>query len=264
MNRKVTVVGAGHVGATCAQRIAEKDLADVVLIDIVEGLPQGKALDMLQSAPVEGFSASVTGTNDYADTKGSDVVVITAGLARKPGMSRDDLQAKNADIVKLGVRWDYDSDTVLRMGYSHSSQVIPDTQALINILAPAVGRDHFSIGMTRRLDKQRELNLSLTYSPRETVTGWPSRRGHIFSSPVSTARTWEQHDRERSFQVLEEMYDANCGPRHGVLGPAGQRLVQRLFPERLCIAVGTLVVRFPGIVQESRCSSAARGDHVQR
>jgi long-chain fatty acid transport protein len=78
---------------------------------------------------------------------------------------------KDADIVKLGVRWDYDSDTVLRVGYSHSSQVIPNTQALINILAPAVSRDHFSLGMTKSLDKQRELNLSLTYSPRETVNG---------------------------------------------------------------------------------------------
>ncbi|MDD5217141.1 MAG: malate dehydrogenase [Candidatus Omnitrophica bacterium] len=96
---KVTVVGAGFVGATTAQRLVEKELADVVLIDIVDGLPQGKALDMMQSAPVEGFGAAILGTNDYADTKDSDVVVITAGLARKPGMSRDDLLFKNAEIV---------------------------------------------------------------------------------------------------------------------------------------------------------------------
>lgn len=96
---KVTVVGAGFVGATTAQRIVEKDLADVVLTDIVEGLPQGKALDIQESAPVEGFEAKITGTNDYAETKASDLVVITAGLARKPGMSRDDLLYQNAAIV---------------------------------------------------------------------------------------------------------------------------------------------------------------------
>ncbi len=98
-NPKVTVVGAGFVGATTAQRLVEKDIADVVLIDVVEGLPQGKALDMMESATVEGFRMRITGTNNYADTKNSDVIVITAGLARKPGMSRDDLLAKNAEIV---------------------------------------------------------------------------------------------------------------------------------------------------------------------
>jgi len=96
---KVTVVGAGFVGATTAQRIVEKELADVVLIDVVEGMPQGKALDMMESAPVEKFKTKIVGTNSYADTAGSDIVVITAGLARKPGMSRDDLLAKNAEIV---------------------------------------------------------------------------------------------------------------------------------------------------------------------
>ena len=96
---KVTVVGAGNVGATAAQRIVEKQLANVVLIDIVEGLPQGKALDIMQSASTEGFDTTIIGTNDYADTKDSDVVVITAGIARKPGMSRDDLLKTNAEIV---------------------------------------------------------------------------------------------------------------------------------------------------------------------
>lgn len=100
MNRpKVTVVGAGFVGATTAQRIVEKNLADVILIDIVEGLPQGKALDMMESAPVEGFECRITGTPSYADTKDSDLIVITAGLVRKPGMSRDDLLQQNAGIV---------------------------------------------------------------------------------------------------------------------------------------------------------------------
>ena len=100
MNRKVTVVGAGNVGATLAQRIADRELADVVLIDIVEGMPQGKGLDMMEATPVEGSDARVMGTNDYADTAGSDIVVITAGLARKPGMSRDDLLQANYKIVK--------------------------------------------------------------------------------------------------------------------------------------------------------------------
>ena len=97
---KVTVVGAGNVGSNTARRIAEKDLADeVVMIDIVEGLPQGLALDIGHSAPVEGFSARVMGTNDYEDTAGSHVAVITAGLARQPGMSRMDLLERNAEIV---------------------------------------------------------------------------------------------------------------------------------------------------------------------
>ncbi len=97
---KVTVVGAGNVGATVAECVARKDMAsEVVLIDIVEGLPQGKALDMQESAPIHLFDTKIVGTNDYSDTAGSDICVITAGLARKPGMSRDDLLAKNASIV---------------------------------------------------------------------------------------------------------------------------------------------------------------------
>ncbi|MEA2622057.1 MAG: malate dehydrogenase [Chloroflexota bacterium] len=100
----VTVIGAGNVGATTAQRIAEAGLADVVLVDIVEGLPQGKALDMAEAAPVVGHDMKVRGTNDYADTAGSDVIVVTSGLARQPGMSRDDLMAKNAGIVRSVVK----------------------------------------------------------------------------------------------------------------------------------------------------------------
>ncbi len=96
----VTVIGAGNVGATAAQRIAEAGLADVALVDIVEGLPQGKALDLAEAAPVVGHDMRVTGTNDYAETAGSDIIVITSGLARQPGMSRDDLMAKNAGIVR--------------------------------------------------------------------------------------------------------------------------------------------------------------------
>ena len=98
--RKVTVVGAGFVGATAAQRIIEKGLADVVMVDIAEGIPQGKALDMMESGPVEGFDMTIVGTNSYEATAGSDVVVVTAGIPRKPGMSRDDLLKTNAGIVK--------------------------------------------------------------------------------------------------------------------------------------------------------------------
>jgi len=96
---KVTVVGAGNVGATTAQRLAERDYADVVLVDIVEGLPQGKALDLNQSGPVVGYEPKVVGTNAYEDTAGSEIVIITSGLPRQPGMSRDDLLAKNKGIV---------------------------------------------------------------------------------------------------------------------------------------------------------------------
>jgi malate dehydrogenase len=100
----VTVIGAGNVGATTAQRIAETGLADVVMVDIVEGLPQGKALDLSQAAPVVGHDYQVRGTNNYSDTAGSDVIVVTSGLARQPGMSRDDLMAKNAGIVRSVVK----------------------------------------------------------------------------------------------------------------------------------------------------------------
>ena len=101
MVNKITVVGAGNVGATTAQRVAEKELArTVVMVDVAEGIPQGKALDQWQSAPIEGFDTRVVGTNGYDETKDSDVVIITAGIARKPGMSRDDLLNTNAGIVK--------------------------------------------------------------------------------------------------------------------------------------------------------------------
>jgi len=100
MRKKVTVVGAGNVGANTAQKIAAKELADVVLVDVVEGVPQGKGLDMLESAPVEGYDVKITGSNGYEETANSDVVVITAGFPRKPGMSRDDLLLANYEVVK--------------------------------------------------------------------------------------------------------------------------------------------------------------------
>lgn len=100
MRKKVTVIGAGNVGANTAQKIAAKELADVVLVDVVEGVPQGKGLDMLESAPVEGYDVRIVGTNGYDETGDSDIVVITAGFPRKPGMSRDDLLLANYEVVK--------------------------------------------------------------------------------------------------------------------------------------------------------------------
>jgi malate dehydrogenase len=100
MRRKITVVGAGNVGATTAQRLAERDYADIVLVDIVEGMPQGKALDLNQAGPVVGYEPRLIGTNTYEESSGSDIVVITSGLPRKPGMSRDDLLAANREIVE--------------------------------------------------------------------------------------------------------------------------------------------------------------------
>jgi malate dehydrogenase len=100
LRKKVTVVGAGNVGANCALRIADKELADVVLVDVVEGVPQGKALDLLQSGPVQGYDVTVTGANDYEPTANSDIAILTAGFPRKPGMSRDDLLIANYDVVR--------------------------------------------------------------------------------------------------------------------------------------------------------------------
>jgi malate dehydrogenase len=139
---KVSVIGAGNVGATAAQRIAEAGLADVVLVDIVEGLPQGKGLDLAEAAPIVGHDARVLGTNDYADTAGSDVVVVTAGLARKPGMSRDDLLAKNAGIVR----------SVVEQAVRHS----PDAILVI---------------VTNPLDAMCHVAMEASGFPRERVLG---------------------------------------------------------------------------------------------
>ena len=101
MRKKVTVVGAGNVGANCALRIADKELADVVLVDVVEGVPQGKGLDILQSGPVQGYDIEIAGANDYELTSNSDIAIITAGFPRKPGMSRDDLLLANYDVIRI-------------------------------------------------------------------------------------------------------------------------------------------------------------------
>jgi len=139
---KVTVIGAGNVGATTAQRIAEAGLADVVLIDIVEGLPQGKGLDLAEAAPVVAHDANVVGTNDYADTAGSDVIVVTSGLARQPGMSRDDLLTKNAGIVRSVVE-----------------------------SAAAVSPDAIIVVVTNPLDAMCHVAMDASAFPRERVIG---------------------------------------------------------------------------------------------
>ena len=99
--KKITVVGAGHVGATCSQLLSQKELAkEVILVDIADGIPQGKGLDQWESAPIEGFDSRVSGANDYESSAGADIFIVTAGIARKPGMSRDDLLKKNFDVMK--------------------------------------------------------------------------------------------------------------------------------------------------------------------
>jgi malate dehydrogenase len=139
---KVTVIGAGHVGETTAQRIAEAGLADVVLVDIIDGMPQGKALDLAEAAPVVGHDARVVGSNDYADTAGSDIIVVTSGIARKPGMSRDELLATNAGIV---------------------SKVVKDSTA--------VSPDAILIMVTNPLDAMCHVALEASGFPRERVIG---------------------------------------------------------------------------------------------
>jgi len=162
---KISVLGAGHVGATTAQRIAEKELAnEVVLVDIVDGLPQGKSLDMWESAPVEGFDARTTGSNGYEATAGSSITVITAGLARRPGMSRDDLLAKNTEII---------SDVVTQVAkHSPETKIIMVTNPLDVMAYVALKKSGFDskrvMGMAGILDTARfrsfvamELNVSV-------------------------------------------------------------------------------------------------------
>jgi malate dehydrogenase len=164
MNRKVTIVGSGNVGATAARSIADKELADVVLVDILEGIPQGKGLDILEACPVEGSDSRVLGTNDYADTANSDIIVITAGLARKPGMSRDDLLMKNYEIIK--------SVTEQVVSHSPNSIIIPVTNPLDAMCQVVYKVSKFPrervIGMAGVLDSARmrtfiamELNVSV-------------------------------------------------------------------------------------------------------
>ncbi len=144
MNHKISIIGAGNVGASCAQRIAEKGYADVVLLDVIEGLPQGKALDIVESAPICGFDSHITGTNSYRDTAGSDVTVITSGSPRKPGMSRDQLLKANMTIV---------ADAVRNVA-EHSPQGI-----IIMVTNPVDAMTHLALE-TSRFPRNRVLGLS--------------------------------------------------------------------------------------------------------
>ncbi len=169
MRKKVTVVGAGNVGANCAVRIADKELADVVLVDVVEGVPQGKGLDLLQSGPVQGYDVNITGANDYAPTANSDIAIITAGFPRKPGMSRDDLLLANFEVVKTA------TEQVAK--YSPECIIIVVTNPLDAMAQAAYWISKFPknrvVGMAGVLDSARfrtfiaqELNVSV-----ENVTG---------------------------------------------------------------------------------------------
>ena len=164
MRKKVTVVGAGNVGANCAVRIADKELADVVLVDVVEGVPQGKGLDLLQSGPVQGYDVNVTGANDYEPTANSDIAIITAGFPRKPGMSRDDLLLANFEVIKTA------TEQVAK--YSPNCIIIVVTNPLDAMAQAAFHVSKFSknrvIGMAGVLDSARfrtfiaqELNVSV-------------------------------------------------------------------------------------------------------
>jgi malate dehydrogenase len=168
--RKVTVVGAGNVGATCAQELARRDYCDVVLVDIKEGLPQGKALDINQAGPVLGYEPSVVGTNGYEETAGSDVVVITAGLPRQPGMSRDDLVATNENIVKS-----------------------------VTEAAVAASPDAILIVVSNPLDAMCEVARRVSGWPRERVFG---QAGILDTARFRTFIAWETKASVKDVQAL--------------------------------------------------------------
>ncbi|MFL5931782.1 MAG: malate dehydrogenase [Gaiellaceae bacterium] len=168
--RKVTVVGAGNVGATCAQELARRDYCDVVLVDIKEGLPQGKALDINQAGPVLGYEPSVVGTNGYEETAGSDVVVITAGLPRQPGMSRDDLVATNENIVKS-----------------------------VTEAAVAASPDAILIVVSNPLDAMCEVARRVSGWPRERVFG---QAGILDTARFRTFIAWETNASVKDVQAL--------------------------------------------------------------
>src|SRR3972149_2573868 len=162
--KKITVVGAGNVGATTAQRLVEKEIGDVVLVDIVQDMPQGKALDIMESGPVYGYDSKITGANGYEETKDSDVVIITSGVARKPGMSRDDLLKINAGIIKGVV------ENVAKTSPNAILIIVSNPLDAMTYIAHKVSRfpKHRVIGMAGVLDAARfstfiamELNVSV-------------------------------------------------------------------------------------------------------
>jgi malate dehydrogenase len=167
---KVTIVGAGATGATCAEVLAQRDYAEIVLTDIKEGLPQGKALDINQMGPVLGFESTVTGTNDYADTAGSDVVVVTAGLPRQPGMSRDDLVQTNEKIVK-----------------SVTEQIV------------ATSPDAIIIVLSNPLDAMCHVAKSASGLPKERVFG---QAGILDTARYRTFIAWETNASVKDVQAL--------------------------------------------------------------
>ncbi len=170
MRRKITVIGAGNVGATAAQRIVEQNLADVVLVDVIEGVPQGKGLDMYQSGAVEGFDMKIVGTNGYAETEGSDLVIVTAGLARKPGMSRDDLLRKNEEIVGECI--------------SKTSRGSRDLKVIV---------------VTNPLDAMCEVVRRITKLPKQNVIGMagnPRQRAHARVHRDGARRLDDEHPRD--------------------------------------------------------------------
>jgi malate dehydrogenase len=168
--RKVTVVGAGNVGATCAQELARRDYCDIVVVDIKEGLPQGKALDINQAGPVLGYEPNVVGTNGYDETAGSDVVVITAGLPRQPGMSRDDLVATNENIVKS-----------------------------VTEAAVAASPDAILIVVSNPLDAMSEVARRVSGWPRERVFG---QAGILDTARFRTFIAWETKASVKDVQAL--------------------------------------------------------------
>jgi malate dehydrogenase len=168
--KKVTVVGAGNVGATCAQELARRDYCDIVLVDIKEGLPQGKALDINQAGPVLGYEPNVVGTNGHDETAGSDVVVITAGLPRQPGMSRDDLVATNENIVKS-----------------------------VTEAAVAASPDAILIVVSNPLDAMSEVARRVSGWPRERVFG---QAGILDTARFRTFIAWETKASVKDVQAL--------------------------------------------------------------
>ena len=202
MRHKITVVGAGYVGGTLAQRLAERDYADIVLVDIVEGLPQGKALDILQSGPVVGFDSLVTGTNGYEETTGSDVIVVTGGIARKTGMSRDDLPGINAKIVAGVVRQ-----------------------------AAAASPEAVLIMVSNPLDAMAQVALAVSGFPRERVIG--------MAGILDTARfrTFVAQELGASVRDVQAFVLGGHGdtmvPLTQLTTVAGRPIAQLIAPERL-------------------------------
>jgi malate dehydrogenase len=202
MRRKITVVGAGNVGATTAQRLAERDYADIVLVDIVEGMPQGKALDLNQAGPVVGYEPRLVGTNTYEESSGSDIVVITSGLPRKPGMSRDDLLAANREIVE-GVT-------------KEVAERSPDS---------------IIICVTNPLDAMCHVALETSEFPRQRVVGMA---GILDSARFRTFLAWELGVSARDVTgfVLGGHGDTMV-PITSYTNVAGVPVTQRIDPQRL-------------------------------